>query len=36
MELRQHLLLARRQFHQRFTSTFLVQNFGTKNYKAEM
>jgi hypothetical protein len=24
-----------RQFHQRFTRGFFVQNFGAKNYKAE-
>jgi len=23
-----------RQFHQRFTSAFFVQNFGAKNYEA--
>ncbi len=27
--------VARSQFHQRFMHTFIVQNFGAKNYKAE-
>jgi len=25
-----------RQFHQRYARAFFLQNFGTKNYKAEM
>jgi hypothetical protein len=45
-EIRTHTLVLRqlrlydsqadcRQFHQRFTREFFVQNFGAKNYKAE-